>query len=134
MHVECTPENASDVRLALVGVDAAANGLDVDVRDVTPVERSTPTFAGQLSLTGVDRPGLLYALSDVLSAQGLNIDHLQTEQHLMPAGDMPPLFTTQCHVCGTTSPDLDALRKELKQLEADLGVRCSLKVLNDAGR
>jgi len=138
MHVECKPAKASEVRVALVGVDSAANGLDVDVRTVMPNESTaTPTFSGQVSLTGIDRPGLLYALSDVLSAQGLNIDHLQTEQHLMPAGDrgdMPPLFTTQCHVCGTTSPDLAALRKELKQLEADLGVRCSLKVLRDAGR
>lgn len=129
MHVECADDKVNDVRTALAGVDTATNGLDVDVRAVVPVAASSPTFAGQVSLTGVDRPGLLYALSDVLSAQGLNIDHLQTEQHIMPTADAPQLFTTQCHVCGETAPDMGALRAELQKLESDLGVRCHLKVL-----
>ena len=81
----------------------------------------------QVSLTGVDRPGLLYRLSDVLASHGLNIDHLQTEQH-RTRGSANQIFTTHCHVCGNVSPDVKKLKSALKQLESDLGVRCSLEL------
>ena len=61
------------------------------------------------------------------SLAGLNIEHLQTEQHRTKKG-APQLFTTHCHVCGTAMPDISALREALKQLEAELGVFCKLDV------
>ena len=38
-------------------------------------------FSAKLWLTGPDKPGLLFRLSEVISEQKLNIEHLQTEQH-----------------------------------------------------
>ena len=67
------------------------------------------------------RPGLLYRLSDTLSAAGLNIDHLQTEQLRTKRG-APPLFNTQCHFCGDKRPDVPSLRAGLQKLEAELGI------------
>lgn len=131
MHVECDPSKVSDVRMALSSAPLANLGLDISVRSVQPRQRLKPTFTGQVSLTGLDRPGLLYHLSDVLAGQGLNIDHLQTEQHRMPSPESPALFTTHCHVCGDTRPDIDTLRDQLKSLEADLGVHCNIQVVSN---
>jgi len=129
MHVECPPKNLFATRDALTRNLKSDAGLQATIHDVTPLsETSTrPVFTGQVSLTGVDRPGLLYKLSDLLTGKGLSIEHLQTEQHRVRAG-APMVFTTHCHVCGSEKPDIAALRGALKALEKELDVVCSLEI------
>ena len=61
--------------------------LIISVRTLQPsaVAAPQPVFTAKLWLTGVDKPGLLYHLSNVIADQKLNIEHLQTEQH-QPTG------------------------------------------------
>ena len=125
MHVECEPTQARTVRSALVGV----KNLDVTVRGIQPDKgvMDEPKFQGNVTLTGVERPGLVYRLADVLVEYDLNIEHLQTEQH-RTRGAGPQLFTTHCHVCGAEKPDVKALRTRLQKLEKELDVTCSLEL------
>ncbi|EOD33317.1 hypothetical protein EMIHUDRAFT_111890 [Emiliania huxleyi CCMP1516] len=130
MHVECSEAQLKAVRAALGGASLAGKGVEVLLRDLQPHSDSSkvvPAVTGRVSLTGIDRPGLLYRLSDTLSAAGLNIDHLQTEQLRTKRG-APPLFNTQCHFCGDKRPDVPSLRAGLQKLEAELGVKCTLEV------
>lgn len=106
----------------------------ISVRVITPPPAEqdvAPTFTAKLWLTGVDKPGLLFRLSQVVAEQGLNIEHLQTEQHVQGSGgSSQQVFSAHCHVCTGASgaqPDVAKLRARLKELEAQLGVSCSLE-------
>jgi len=131
MHVECEPEAIDALKATLSSTGKLLTGLDVSVRKVQPLEeemqKQKPAFTGQVSLSGVDRPGLIYHLAEVLTAQGLNIEHMQTEQHRRRGADAPRLFTTHCFVVGDQKPNVRLLKAELRRLEADLGVVCLLE-------
>lgn len=106
----------------------------ISLRVITPPpadDQAQPVFTGKLWLTGVDKPGLLYHLSQAVAEQGLNIEHLQTEQHVQGIGPTSQqVFSAHCHVCSGASgaaPDVSKLRTRLKELEAQLGVSCSFE-------
>ena len=62
------------MKAALADPSLTHLGLEVSAREVSaPTATPSPAFAGQVSLTGIDRPGLLYRLSGVLARYGLNI-------------------------------------------------------------
>jgi len=106
----------------------------ISVRVITPPpaeQQDQPTFTAKLWLTGVDKPGLLFHLSQAVAEQGLNIEHLQTEQHVQGSGaNSKQVFSAHCHICSGAAgslPDIAKLRARLKELEAQLGVSCSLE-------
>jgi glycine cleavage system regulatory protein len=108
-----------------------ADGLQISLRVITPPSAAPtqPLFTAKLWLTGPDKPGLLYHLADVCAQQGLNIEHLQTEQHT-EVSHGTHLFSAHCHVCSdTVTPDVALLRKMLHELEAQLECKCSLEVV-----
>jgi glycine cleavage system regulatory protein len=133
MHIECEPSKLNSVQAALNdGTLRKEHGLDVNCRAVVPLppeKKIVPKFVASVSFTGVDRPGLLFRLSDVLTRQGLSIEHLQTEQHRSKRGQ-PQLFTTSCHVCSSSYPDRAGLRQALKDLEAELDVKIVFDVID----
>lgn len=133
MHIECDPAKMNDVQATLSdGSLRKEHGLDISARHVdalTPDKKIVPKFAASVSLTGVDRPGLLYRFSDTLSRAGLSIEHLQTEQHRTKRGQ-PQVFTTSCHVVSNSLPDRPALKRALQGLEKELDVRIVFDVID----
>jgi len=107
------------------------DGLSLTIRALQPPPlkgETAPALVAKLWLTGQDRPGLLYHLSEAISEQQLNIEHLQTERNEM--ADAHQLFSVHCHVVSSDCavPDISKLKARLKQLEKTLNVRCSLEV------
>lgn len=148
LHVECAPEALEGLKYSLCpvtgnskiqrtitgqGMDGhtTTDGVTISVRtlDASKDLAPEPVFTGKVWLTGDDRPGLLYNLSEVLASYGLNIEHLQTEQHYQSRPDLPQRFSTSCHVISSTNPDMTAIRQSLKQLEADLNVVCNIEAV-----
>jgi len=110
-------------------------GIEVSVRHITHVgaDAPAPKFTAKLWLTGADKPGLLYHLSEAVAEQGLNIEHLQTEQHNQRRADQSQLFSAHCHICSASVvPDVSRLKKRLDELEGQLGVKCSLEVVDQS--
>jgi len=129
MHVACLPADVDKVRAGLTEPSITAHGVEVTARTVLPLspdQKKVPAFAYLITLTGVDRPGLVYRLTDLLASRGLNIEHLQTEQHRTRGGS-PQLFTTHCHVCGHGAKDDTGLRAALRDLERELNVKCTVE-------
>ena len=111
-----------------------ADGVQVMVRELDPSAAAAasaplPLFTGKVWLTGVDKPGLLYHLSQTLADFDLSIEHLQTEQHHQSHPEAPHFFSTHCHVVSSSQPDMAALKRALKQLERDLNVVCSIEAV-----
>jgi len=107
------------------------DGLQISLRTIIPpaFAKTQPLFTAKLWLTAADKPGLLHQLTELVTQQGLNIEHLQTEQH-SKQGDANA-FSAHCHVVSDTAvPDVAKLRAKLKELEARLGCKCSLEVIS----
>jgi glycine cleavage system regulatory protein len=130
MHVDCAPDR-TNAMLEALNIHQEDHNLDVQVRKVAMQElgedASTHVYVGQVRLTGEDKPGLVHALSEILSNQGLNIEHLQSEQHAESNFSKVHNFTLHCHIQGDHSPNLVALEEGMKNLEDRMGVKCNLE-------
>ena len=132
MHVECAPDREVGVQRALTDKVLTSDlGLEIITRRVEPLapeQKQVPAFSGLVSVTGVDRPGLVYRLTDLLSHHGLNIEHLQTEQHRRRRQNSPPVFTTHCHIASAAPTDTSRLREALNSLAQELELTLKFEV------
>ena len=68
--------------------------------------------------------GLLFALTDLLSRHGLNIDSMQSDRHTMSGKTM---FTFHGMLTAAERPDMAVLQHGVKQLESRHGVLCEVR-------
>jgi hypothetical protein len=68
------------------------------------------------------------------SRHGLNIEHLQTEQHRRRRQASPPVFTTHCHmhIASEAPTDTSALRQALDALASELELTLKFEVSHGA--
>lgn len=131
LHVECKPADVAGLFTALSSDTTSkrgwAEGCELHLREVgTP--KSLPgesVFTADVRLTGEDRPGLTMKLASILGEYGLNIEHLQTEQHVGAPGS-PRLFSLHGVATSPTKPNMQRLTKKVAELEQELNVLCSI--------
>jgi glycine cleavage system regulatory protein len=81
--------------------------------------------AMNLELVGLDRPGLVREISQLLAQQGVNVEELTTDRSSAPmSGEM--LFHARARVHIPASADLARLRGALERLANDLVVEIRL--------
>jgi len=78
-----------------------------------------------LELIGLDRPGIVREISQLLVTNGVNVEELITNRTSAPmSGDM--LFEARARVHVPADTDLPSLRAGLERLAADLVVEIKL--------
>jgi glycine cleavage system regulatory protein len=78
-----------------------------------------------LELVGLDRPGIVREISQLLAASGVNVEELVTNRKSAPmSGDM--LFEARAHVRVAADTDVAKLRAGLERLANDLVVEIRL--------
>ncbi|KAJ1628581.1 hypothetical protein T492DRAFT_1017372 [Pavlovales sp. CCMP2436] len=131
MHVDCEPEQLAALRENLHAKKyTALEGCDVQTRQVVALNEGAPlpAYSAHVRLTGPDQPGLLMRLTEVFAKHGLNVETLQTEQHMMPrSGSKPRLFSVSGIVSSQLEPDADAIDASIRQLRESLSVTCVLE-------
>lgn len=94
----------------------------------TPSERRM-----EFELVGLDRPGIVREISQLLASNGVNVEDLVTNRSSAPmSGEM--LFEARAHVRVPPTTDVARLRAELERLASDLVVEVKLTVLESDGR
>ena len=84
-----------------------------------------PDQAMDLDLVGLDRPGIVREISQLLAGNGVNVEELVTNRSSEPmSGEM--LFEARAHVRVPPSTDVAKLRAELERLASDLVVEVKL--------
>ena len=79
-----------------------------------------------LELVGLDRPGIVREIAQLLAASGVNVEELVTNRTSAPmSGDM--LFEARAHVRVPAGIDLASLRAGLERLGNDLVVEVKLE-------
>ena len=80
----------------------------------------------QLSLVGQDRPGIIREISQVLAAQGVNVEELSTECTNAPNTGQA-LFRATAQLRLPAHVSANALREALEQVAADMMVDVTLE-------
>jgi glycine cleavage system regulatory protein len=122
LRVEVPPERAGAVIDALARLES--RGLKVVVEPST-----TGAAAGgpgrqralEIELVGLDRPGIVREISQLLAQHGVNVEELTTDRSSAPmSGEM--LFRARARVAVPEVTDLVAIRGGLERLASDLVV------------
>jgi glycine cleavage system regulatory protein len=128
LRAEVPPEKAADVLQALAAL--GTRGLKV-VAETAPRQeaaaaRSGPQRTMDLELVGLDRPGIVREIAQLLAASGVNVEELVTDRHSAPmSGEM--LFEARAHVHVPAATDVAGLRAALERLASDLMVEVKLE-------
>lgn len=123
LRVEIAPEKATALSAALAELET--RGLKVVGE---PSAQPTVPAAGRsldLELVGLDRPGIVRELSQLLANGGANVEELSTDRTSAPmSGEM--LFLAKARVRLPGDADLLTLRAALERLASDLMIEVRL--------
>jgi glycine cleavage system regulatory protein len=100
-------------------------GLKIVAEAAGPDDQPDDQRAMNLEVVGLDRPGIVKEISQLLAQQGVNVEELTTDRSSAPmSGEM--LFHARARVHIPASADLGRLRAGLERLANDLVVEIRL--------
>src|SRR5262245_40074470 len=115
LRAELPPERAAAALQALAGLES--RGLKV-VAEAVPRESRVEGAAErtmELELVGLDRPGIVREIAQLLATNGVNVEELVTNQRSAPmSGEL--LFEARAHVRVPGGTDVGALRAALERV------------------
>ena len=123
LRAELPPERAAAALKALAALEG--QGLKIVAETVTRSERALERTM-DLELLGLDRPGIVREIAQVLAEGGVNVEELTTNRTSAPmSGEI--LFEARAHVHVPASVDLAKLRAALERVASDLMVELKLE-------
>jgi glycine cleavage system regulatory protein len=123
LRIEVSADKAADLQAALAALDA--RGLKVVGEPSGSVDAATAGRTLDLELVGLDRPGIVREISQLLANSGANVEELSTDRTSAPmSGEM--LFEAKARVRLPSSADLASLRAALERLASDLMIEIRL--------
>ena len=118
LRVEAAPERIAELEAALAGLQSS--GLRSS-SSAAPGPATEALHAMEIELLGLDRPGLVREVSDLLASRRINVEELRTDRFSAPmSGEL--LFRVQLHVDVPVNVSAAGLRQDLERLAADLMV------------
>jgi glycine cleavage system regulatory protein len=124
LRVEVDPTQADALTLAIKNLTSA--GLESMVcTDPTFATGATGTIA-QLDLVGLDQPGIVRKISQVLAIRGVNVEELATECTTAPTTGQN-LFHATAQLRLPQGLELEILRNALEEVATDLMVDLTLE-------
>lgn len=127
LRVEVPPDRAGALSKALEGL--SSRGLRVVAaaasREGASAGAPVAARAMNLDLVGLDRPGLVREISQLLAQHGVNVEELTTDRTSAPmSGEM--LFRAVARVKVPADVDAARLRQRLERLATDLTIEIRL--------
>jgi glycine cleavage system regulatory protein len=117
LRVEVPPDQFAALVKALEELEST--GLKIMIERSEPVPEAIGTRTIELDLLGLDRPGIVRAVSQLLVQNGGNVEELRTDRSSAPmSGDL--LFRANIRVAVPAEVDLSRLRAGLERLGDDL--------------
>ena len=123
LRIEVPEDQAKAVLAGLAALEA--RGLRIVGEPSTEWSRPATGRTLDLELVGLDRPGIVRELSQLLAASGANVEELATDRASAPmSGEM--LFHAKARMRLPGDADLAALRTALERLASDLLIEIRL--------
>jgi glycine cleavage system regulatory protein len=123
LRVEIPADKAEAAIAALAGLEE--RGLKVVSESSAEAKPTTTGRTLDLELVGLDRPGIVREISQLLASSGANVEELSTDRSSAPmSGEM--LFTAKARVRLPSDADLGSLRAALERLASDMTIELRL--------
>ena len=123
LRAELPVERVPAATVALAALEA--RGLKVIVETAARAEKAPVERSMDLELVGLDRPGIVREISQLLASNGVNVEELTTNRVSAPmSAEM--LFEARAHVRVAPDCDVAKLRSDLERLASDLVVEVKL--------
>ncbi len=123
LRAELPPERVAAATAALAALEG--RGLKVIVETAARAAEAPAERRMDLELVGLDRPGIVREISQLLAGNGVNVEELTTNRVSAPmSAEM--LFEARAHVRVAPATDVGKLRAELERLASDLVVEVKL--------
>jgi len=124
LRAELPPDRLQAALAALAELES--RGLKVIAEPAPGADGGAADRSMNLELVGLDRPGIVREISQLLAASGVNVEELITNRSSAPmSGEM--LFEARAHVRVPGNIDLASLRAGLERLASDLVVEVKLE-------
>jgi glycine cleavage system regulatory protein len=124
LRAELPEDELSAALAALAALEV--NGLKVTATAATRPAVAAPEKTMTLELVGLDRPGIVREISQLLASSGVNVEELITDRKSAPmSGEM--LFEARAHVRMPAGTNVPSLRAGLERLASDLVVEIRLE-------
>jgi glycine cleavage system regulatory protein len=127
LRVEIPAEKKSPLLAALRKLQA--NGLQIIVRDDSPVFEKISGRLTQLEIVGSDRPGIVREITGALARANVNVEEFFSEVVSAPMSG-ETLFKASARLHLPERCDLAALKTDLEKIAADLLVDVSFAELS----
>ncbi len=123
LRIEVPADKAQAVLAELAELES--RGLKVGGEPASATENASGGRAFELELVGLDRPGIVREISQLLASSGANVEELATDRiSAAMSGEM--LFVAKARVRLPSNADLTTLRSALERLASDLMVEIKL--------
>jgi glycine cleavage system regulatory protein len=123
LRIEVSSDKVAALQAALAALDA--RGLKVVGEPSGSADATTAGRTLDLELVGLDRPGIVREISQLLANSGANVEELSTDRTSAPmSGEM--LFEAKARVRLPSNADLASLRGALERLASDLMIEVRL--------
>lgn len=123
LRVEVEDDRAEALRTALAGLEAGGLRVVVERDDAPPPAQALRYMV--VELEGLDRPGLVKEIAQVLAERGVNIEELVTDRTSAPMSG-EAIFRSRAWIHVPARVDAAELRARLERLAGDLMVQVSL--------
>jgi glycine cleavage system regulatory protein len=128
LRAEVPPEKVTSALEALAGLEA--RGLRVVAETVPRGGAAGAASSGaprtmELELVGLDRPGIVREIAQLLAQNGVNVEELATNRKSAPMSG-ETLFEAHARVQVPSGADVVSLRTALERLASDLMVEVTL--------
>jgi glycine cleavage system transcriptional repressor len=100
-------------------------GLAISIK--TPSTRSPPDsfLPYKLMASCMDHPGIVYQISAVLSAMGVNIESMETRTYAAPVSGTP-IFQLEAQLAVPTRTNINSLRERFAQIQREENIDIEL--------
>ena len=123
LRIEAPAGRVDELATALAGLEKS--GLRLVLEKDAGAAGPGPLHAMEIELLGLDRPGLVRDVSDLLAGRGINVEELRTDRFSAPmSGEL--LFRAQVRVDVPERVSAADLRRDLERLASDLMVEIRL--------
>jgi len=124
LRAELPPDRVEAALAALAALEG--RGLKVVAELAPRATAEADDRQMQLELVGLDRPGIVREISQLLAASGVNVEDLVTNRTSAPmSGEM--LFEARAHVRVPAAMNVASLRAGLERIASDLVVEVRLE-------
>jgi glycine cleavage system regulatory protein len=127
LRVEIPAEKKSALLDALQKLQQ--NGLQIVIRADQPVAAAAVGRQTRLEIVGSDRPGIVREITRALARAGVNVEEFSSEVVSAPMSG-ETLFKAAARLQLPVPCDLDALKKDLEKIAADLLVDVSFEEIS----